>query len=95
MKKMYVAKMAKRAGKALPVIFFSVAVMLFLVFACMEAFQTNAGIRVGVVMPPEDRLMSALLHYMEDTNRLSDVCEFEMMDEKAGREELEQSLRWS
>lgn len=89
MKKMYVAKMAKRAGKALPVIFFSVAVMLFLVFACMEAFQTNAGIRVGVVMPPEDRLMSALLHYMEDTNRLSDVCEFEMMDEKAGREELE------
>lgn len=90
MKKEYVWKMTKRALAALPVIFLSMGGMLALVLVCMTAFQVNGRIRVGVTMSEEDKMMAALLSYIEQMNDISKLCEFDTVSEEEGRRQLEQ-----
>lgn len=90
MKKVYVMKMAKRALRVLPVIFLSMAGMLALFFFCLTAFRLKGRVKVGVTAPQEDKMVAALITYVEHMNEISSLCEFKTVNENEGKEKLEQ-----
>lgn len=90
MKKVYAIKMTKRALRVLPVISLSMAGMLALFFFCLTAFRLDGRVKVGVTAPQEDKMVTALITYVERMNEISSLCEFMTVSEEEGKEQLEQ-----
>lgn len=90
MKKNYFYKMAKRTFQVLPVVFLSMAGMLSLFFCCLTAFRLDGRVKVGVTASGEDKMVSALVTYVEHMNDIASSCEFTTVNEEDGREQLEQ-----
>lgn len=82
--------MAKRALRVLPVILLSMAGMLSLFFFCLTAFRLGGRVRVGVTAPKEDKMVSALITYVEHINEISSLCDFLTVEEEEGKKQLEQ-----
>ena len=90
MRKIYLKKMTKRALRALPVIFLSMAGLLTLVFGCLEALRESGRVKVGVVVPTEDTMTMAFVNTISNMGEISTLCDFFITTEQEGKEQLEQ-----
>lgn len=82
--------MTKRTLRVLPVIFLSMVCLMFIVFGCLAAIRENGRIQAGVVVPKDDTMAMALVNTVKNMGELSSLCDFSLMTEREGREELEQ-----
>lgn len=82
--------MAKRTLRVLPVIFLSMGCLLLIVFGCLGALGESGRVKMGLVMPKEDSLTMAFLNTIQNMGEISTLCDFSMMTEEEGRDQLEQ-----
>lgn len=81
--------MTKRTLRVLPVIFLSMICLMFIVFGCLAAIKEKGKIQAGVVVPKEDTMAMALVNTVKNMGELSSLCNFSLMTEREGKEELE------
>lgn len=82
--------MTKRTLRVLPVIFLSMICLMVIVFGCLAAIKEKGKIQAGVVVPKEDTMAMALVNTVKNMGELSSLCNFSLMTEREGKEELEQ-----
>lgn len=90
MKWIYSIKMTKRTLRVLPVVFLSLFCLMLIVFGCVGAIRESGRIQVGVVVPRGDMMTKALVDTVKNMGEFSSLCDFSLMEEKEGKQKLEQ-----